>query len=45
MTKKRIRLSPVELVLVIFLVASLLLAFLQARREEVARAQRARAAE
>ncbi|HEY7122605.1 MAG TPA: hypothetical protein VH540_01520 [Ktedonobacterales bacterium] len=34
MNKKRIRLSPVELVLVLFLVASLVLSFLQTRQEE-----------
>jgi hypothetical protein len=31
---KRIRFSPVELMLVVFLVASLLLGLLQARRDE-----------
>ena len=40
MNKNRIRFSPVEAVLVVFLVLSLLLAFLQARREETARQQR-----
>jgi hypothetical protein len=41
MNNRRIRFSPVELVLVVFLVFSLLLGFLQARREEIARQQRA----
>lgn len=40
MNKKRIRFSPVEVVLVVFLVFSLLLSILQARREEIARRQR-----
>ena len=35
MNKNRIQFSPVELTLVIVLLASLLLAFLQARRDEV----------
>ncbi len=37
MNKGRIRFSPVELILVVFLLASLLLGFLQARREELRR--------
>ena len=40
MNKKRIRLSPVEFVLILFLVVSLLLNFLEARRQEALRAQR-----
>lgn len=40
MNKKRIRFSLVEVVLVVFLVFSLLLGILQARREENARRQR-----
>ncbi len=39
MNKGRIQLSPVELMLVVVLLASLLLAFLQARREEVRQQQ------
>lgn len=35
MNKGRIQLSPVELMLVVVLLASLLLAFLQARRDEM----------
>lgn len=34
MNKKRIRLSPVELALVLFLLLSLVLSFLQMRQEE-----------
>lgn len=41
MNKKRIRLSPVEFTLILFLVVSLLLNFLEARRQETLRAQRA----
>lgn len=41
MNKKRIRLSPVELALILFLAVSLLLNFLEARRQETLRAQRA----
>jgi hypothetical protein len=40
MNKKRIRLSPVEFALILFLVVSLLLNFLEARRQETLRAQR-----
>ncbi len=40
MNKKRIRLSPVEWVVIVFLGGSLLLNFLRARREEVARQRR-----
>ena len=40
MDKKRIRMSPVEIVIVVFLVLSLLLGFLRARREETARRRR-----
>ena len=43
MNKKRIRLSPVEFALILFLVVSLLLNFLEARRQEALRAQRAQA--
>jgi hypothetical protein len=39
MNKKRIRLSPVELALVLFLGFSLVLNFLQTRREERRRRQ------
>ncbi len=35
MNKNRIQFSPVELILVVALLASLLLAFLQARRDEI----------
>ncbi len=35
MNKGRIQLSPVELMLIVVLVGSLLLAFLQARRDEM----------
>jgi hypothetical protein len=35
MNKSRIQFSPVELILVVVLLASLLLAFLQARRDEI----------
>jgi hypothetical protein len=35
MNKNRIQFSPVELMLVVVLLTSLLLAFLQARRDEV----------
>ncbi len=45
MNKKRIRFSPVEVTLVAFLVASLLLNFIQTRRQETARQQRTRASE
>ncbi|HEY7348968.1 MAG TPA: hypothetical protein VH599_11715 [Ktedonobacterales bacterium] len=41
MNKGRIRFSPVEVMLVVFLVGSLLLGLLQARREEAAKRQRA----
>jgi len=37
MNKYRIRFSPVEVMLVVFLLASLVLGFLQARHEEVRR--------
>jgi hypothetical protein len=40
MNKNRIRFSPVEVVLVVFLLLSLVLGILQARREEAARRQR-----
>ncbi|GEM_PF-2428452 len=40
MNKKQIRFSPVEVVLVVFLLLSLVLGILQARREEIARRQR-----
>lgn len=43
MNKKRIRLSPVEFALILFLVISLLLNFIEARRQETLRAQRAQA--
>jgi len=43
MNKTRIRFSPVELTLVAFLVVSLLLNFIQTRRQEAARQQRASA--
>jgi hypothetical protein len=43
MNKKRIRLSPVEFALILFLGVSLLLNFLEARRQEALRAQRAQA--
>ena len=39
MNKGRIQLSPVELMLVVLLIASLLLAFLQARRDETRQQQ------
>ncbi|HEU5199843.1 MAG TPA: hypothetical protein VFU32_09410 [Ktedonobacterales bacterium] len=45
MNKKRIRLSPVEFALILFLGVSLLLNFLEARRQETLRAQRARTRE
>lgn len=43
MNKKRIRLSLVEFALILFLVISLLLNFIEARRQETLRAQRAQA--
>ncbi len=45
MNKKRIRLSPVELALIVFLGVSLLLNFIQARRQEALQAQRGKPAE
>jgi preprotein translocase subunit YajC len=39
MNKKRIRLSPVELTLVLFMLLSLVLSFLQTRQEERRRKQ------
>lgn len=39
MNKNRIRFSPVEVMLVVFLLVSLVLGFLQARREEARRRQ------
>lgn len=39
MNKNRIRFSPVEVMLVVFLLVSLVLGFLQARREETRRRQ------
>jgi hypothetical protein len=40
MNKGSIRFSPMELILVVFLLASLVLGLLQARREEAARQRR-----
>ena len=43
MNKKRIRLSPVEFALILFLAISLLLNVIEARRQETLRAQRVQA--